>query len=137
MTMLIFCILFAVLFLLWCSRRLRSLPPGPPFPFPLFGHLHLLEKDPRKQFEQWRRQYGDVFSLYMGSRLVVVLNGYNVIKDALVNNADVFSDRPHLFITDQITRNKGMSSSVLRDYRGVLIVLILTLKADSQPASLQ
>ncbi|XP_025097076.1 cytochrome P450 2U1-like isoform X2 [Pomacea canaliculata] len=108
MTMLIFCILFAVLFLLWCSRRLRSLPPGPPFPFPLFGHLHLLEKDPRKQFEQWRRQYGDVFSLYMGSRLVVVLNGYNVIKDALVNNADVFSDRPHLFITDQITRNKGI-----------------------------
>jgi len=88
-----------VLSLLWwlSTRRPAGLPPGPGFALPLLGHLHLLDKDPRTQFRAWRRQYGDVFSLYMGGRLVVVLNGFPVIKEALVKFGDVFSDRPRVF----------------------------------------
>lgn len=37
-------------------------------------------------------------SLYLGDALVVVLNGYELIKEALVKNADVFSDRPVFFM---------------------------------------
>ena len=98
-----------VLFLLWwlSTRRPAGLPPGPSFALPLLGHLHLLDKDPRAQFQAWRHQYGDVFSLYMGGRLVVVLNGFPVIKEALVKFADVFSDRPHIFIMDRLAKNKG------------------------------
>ncbi|XP_025099204.1 cytochrome P450 2U1-like [Pomacea canaliculata] len=95
----------------WLTRRSAGLPPGPGPALPLIGHLHLLSKDPRQQFASWRRQYGDVFSLYLGSQLVVVLNGYNVIKDALVKHADVFSDRPHIYFTDYIAKNKGVAAS--------------------------
>ncbi|KAK7108790.1 cytochrome P450 2U1-like [Littorina saxatilis] len=87
----------------YCDYRSSNLPPGPPS-LPLIGHLPLLDQDPRAQFVTWRRQYGDVFSLYLGSRLVVVLNGYDVIKDALVKHADIFSVRPKMFITDLITQ---------------------------------
>ena len=97
--------------LLWwlSTRRPPGLPPGPGPALPLLGHLHLMDKDPRAKFRAWRRQYGDVFSLYMGGRLVVVLNGFPVIKEALVKFADVFSDRPHTFTFDRINNNEGRS----------------------------
>ncbi|KAL8615080.1 hypothetical protein ACOMHN_009156 [Nucella lapillus] len=100
-----------VLCVLWwlSTRRPPGLPPGPGPALPLLGHLHLLAKDPRPQFCTWRRQYGDVFSLYMGGRLVVVLASYSAIREALVTFADVFSDRPHILIVDQIAKNKGIS----------------------------
>ncbi|KAK7465118.1 hypothetical protein BaRGS_00037697 [Batillaria attramentaria] len=93
--------------LLWLySRRSSRLPPGPGFALPLLGHLHLMGKDPRETFRKWRRQYGDIFSLYMGRQLTVVLNGHKVIKEALVKQADVFSDRP---------RNRGCFRGVGRE----------------------
>ncbi|PVD29092.1 hypothetical protein C0Q70_11689 [Pomacea canaliculata] len=100
----------AVVSLLWwfSVRRPARAPPGPWLAVPLLGHLLLLmKKDTLEQFAAWRRQYGDVFSLYLGSRLVVVLNGYKVLKEALVNNADVFSDRPPFPLLDIVTHSKG------------------------------
>ncbi|PVD29094.1 hypothetical protein C0Q70_11691 [Pomacea canaliculata] len=99
-----------VLSLLWwfSVRRPAGAPPGPWLAVPLLGHLLLLmKKDTLEQFAAWRRQYGDVFSLYLGSRLVVVFNGYKVLKEALVNNADTFSDRPHFPLLDFATKSKG------------------------------
>ena len=99
----------ALCLLWWLStRRPPGIPPGPGPALPLLGHLHLMDKDPRAQFGAWRRQYGDVFSLYMGGRLVVVLNGLPVIKEALVSFADVFSDRPHTVTFDRINNNEGI-----------------------------
>ncbi|XP_025099517.1 cytochrome P450 18a1-like [Pomacea canaliculata] len=116
-----------VLSLLWwlSVRRPAGAPPGPWLAVPLLGHLLLMmmKKDTRQQFAAWRRQYGDVFSLYLGSQLVVVLNGYKVIKDALVKNADAFSDRPNSFILDIITDSKGVldtSGAVWKDQRKLL-----------------
>ena len=98
-----------LLSLLWlrATRRPPGLPPGPGPALPLLGHLYLLKKDPRAQFRQWRRQYGDVFSFYMGSRLVVVLAGYSTLRQALVKMADVFSERPLMFFTEKVNKNEG------------------------------
>ena len=98
-----------LLSLLWlrATRRPPGLPPGPGPALPLLGHLYLLKKDPRGQFRQWRRQYGDVFSFYMGSRLVVVLSGYSTLKQALVKMADNFSERPFMFFTARVNNNEG------------------------------
>ena len=94
--------------LYWLStRRPAGLPPGPGPALPLLGHLLLLERDTRAQFRQWRRQYGDVFSYYVGSQLVVVLNGLDVMQEAFVKMADTFSHRPHAFYGDKINEGKG------------------------------
>ncbi|XP_025099492.1 cytochrome P450 2J6-like [Pomacea canaliculata] len=122
-----------VLSLLWwfSVRRPAGAPPGPWLAVPLLGHLLLMmKKDPRQQFAAWRRQYGDVFSLYLGSQLVVVLNGYKVIKDALVKNADAFSDRPHSYVREIITDSKGVvdtSGAVWKDQRKVAIYILREL----------
>nr|KAG5708844.1 hypothetical protein BaRGS_009253 [Batillaria attramentaria] len=117
--------------LLWCvMKRPADLPPGPGPALPLLGHLHLLDKDPRPKFREWRRQYGDVFSLYMGGQLVVVLNGYHVIKEALVKQADVFTIRPSMFITDYITRNRGIafaSGPAWKEQRKVCLEILRSL----------
>ncbi|XP_076462146.1 cytochrome P450 2U1-like [Babylonia areolata] len=96
-----------VLWWLW-TRRPHGIPPGPGFALPLLGHLHLIDKDPRAKFHQWRKQFGDIFSLYLGRRLVVVFCGYSVIKDAFSKSGDSFADRPHLLTTDQLAENKGI-----------------------------
>ncbi|KAK7471845.1 hypothetical protein BaRGS_00035504 [Batillaria attramentaria] len=95
--------------LLWLyPRRSSRLPPGPGFALPLLGHLHLMGKDPRATFRKWRRQYGDIFSLYMGRQLTVVLNGHKVIKEALVKQAHAFSDRPVFPLNDLVSEKKGI-----------------------------
>jgi hypothetical protein len=92
----------------WLStRRPKSLPPGPGPAVPILGHMVLMEQDPRAKFRTWRRQYGDIFSLYMGSHLVVVLNGYDVIKEALVKMADQFSNRSHTYAVDNMNGRLG------------------------------
>ena len=44
--------------LLWwlSTRRPTPLPPGPGLALPLLGHMHLLKRDPRPQFNAWRRR---------------------------------------------------------------------------------
>ena len=93
----------------WVStRRHPGLPPGPGPALPVLGHLHLLARqDPRAPFRAWRARYGDVFSLRLGQQLVVVLNGYRVIREALVENSTVFSDRPHLPFLKLVSTSRG------------------------------
>ncbi|XP_076465274.1 cytochrome P450 2B4-like isoform X3 [Babylonia areolata] len=102
-----------LLCLLWwlSTRRPPGTPPGPGRTLPLLGHVHLLAKDPRSQFMAWKRQYGDVFSLYMGSKLVVVLASYSAIREGLVKFADVFSGRPHSLLMTRIAKYKGIGAS--------------------------
>ena len=40
------------------------------------------------------KQYGDVFSMYMGNRLVVVLGSKDAIQESLIKNPKQFSGRP-------------------------------------------
>uniref|UniRef100_A0A8C6TRL5 Cytochrome P450 n=1 Tax=Neogobius melanostomus TaxID=47308 RepID=A0A8C6TRL5_9GOBI len=41
----------------------------------------------------YSKQYGSVFTVWLGPKKVVVLAGYKTVKEALVDNADVFGDR--------------------------------------------
>ncbi|XP_067674111.1 cytochrome P450 2J6-like [Haliotis asinina] len=100
--------LVVVLVVLWLTtRRPHGLPPGPAL-LPFVGNALSMGTDPRVLFKNLRQKYGDIFSLYVFHKPLIVLNGYNVIKEAIVKNADVFSDRPHSFITDFIAKGKGV-----------------------------
>jgi hypothetical protein len=69
--------------------------------------MHLLGRDPPGRIQAWHKKYGDVFSLYFGGQLVVVLNGYDVIKEAVVKMADVFNHRPYLYTIHKVIGHNG------------------------------
>lgn len=112
-----------------CSYSHCNIPPGPK-PLPIVGNFGAylvpacvwrllakrqqptkgkirIKKTPLLFLMEQADVYGDVFSIYIGHQLVVVLNSYDVIKDALSNHAHVFSDRPDVPIVTLMTRRKG------------------------------
>ena len=87
----------------------KKLPPGPPA-LPIVGSLPFLGSlDLREPLRKMAAKYGDVFTFYMGQRRVIVLNGYEVIKDAFVKHGHVFSGRPSIYFVSRITNGYGES----------------------------
>ncbi|OXB76790.1 UNVERIFIED_CONTAM: hypothetical protein H355_016271 [Colinus virginianus] len=52
--------------------------------------------------------YGSIFRLFVGSRPFIVLNTFEAVREALVQKAEVFSDRPSVPIVLMITHKKGV-----------------------------
>ncbi|CAN9505272.1 unnamed protein product [Ophioblennius macclurei] len=68
-------------------------PPGPR-PLPLLGNLLQLDlKKPHESLCELSKIHGSVFTVYLGIKKVVVLAGYETVKEALVNHAEEFGDR--------------------------------------------
>ncbi|XP_069510660.1 cytochrome P450 2B15-like isoform X2 [Ambystoma mexicanum] len=89
-------------------KRKPHLPPGPT-PWPLLGNLHQIDKSaPYETLMELGQKYGDVYTVYLGPKPVVVLFGYNVLKDALLGQADDFSGRAILPVFDRIFHRKGL-----------------------------
>ncbi|XP_050392965.2 cytochrome P450 2B4 [Patella vulgata] len=118
------CLVFGVCVgIWWLMRKPRGIPPGPRFTLPILGDLLSLDRgdgDVRIATRKLRKQYGDIFSVYFGPRLFIFINGYDLIKDALVKRADVFSNRPSMFMNDMINQKKGIvlsSGQLWKDQR--------------------
>ncbi|XP_041347842.1 cytochrome P450 2U1-like [Gigantopelta aegis] len=99
------------LFLWLLIRRPSGIPPGPSFTLPIVGNVFQIGDNPIKTFRNMRKKYGDVFGVYIANRLVVVINGFHNLKEAFVKNGDIFSERPHLYFTNTITKGKGVLGS--------------------------
>lgn len=83
-------------------------PPGP-WGFPVLGHLHLLGKNPAKSLMNMSKTYGDVFLIRMGSWPTLVLNSKEVIREAMVDYPEIFSDRPEFFTAKSINDMKNLA----------------------------
>ena len=109
-TLLVILLFFLLVGILWWFQSSGdTLPPGPPA-FPIVGSLPFLGTDIREPLRQFSKKYGDVFTVYLGQRPVVVLNSYEAIREAFVKNGQAFSGRPQdLFLGEEITTGMGRS----------------------------
>nr|XP_054589336.1 cytochrome P450 2J5 isoform X2 [Nothobranchius furzeri] len=99
--------------LLLKSRRPKNFPPGPPA-WPVLGNLvHLTSEDPLMNLEKLRQSYGNVYSLFLGSKPAVVINGVEAMKEAMVTKAADFAGRPQDLFVSELTQRKG---TIMADY---------------------
>ncbi|KAM6938881.1 cytochrome P450 2J4-like isoform 1-T2 [Lycodopsis pacificus] len=106
-------LLFTVVFILTAdyihkNRRPGSFPPGPRA-FPIVGNIFTVDhKRTHESLTQLAGRYGDVYSLRFGQKWMVVLNGFEVLKEALVNQGDSLADRPELPLVEDINHGRGV-----------------------------
>ncbi|ESP01493.1 hypothetical protein LOTGIDRAFT_180305 [Lottia gigantea] len=68
--------------------------------------------DARKSFAALRKKYGDIFSLYIGNKHVIVINGYEALREIFVKNGDVSSNRPKMAMMEVMGNYKGVVTSM-------------------------
>ncbi|KIK64878.1 hypothetical protein GYMLUDRAFT_160779 [Collybiopsis luxurians FD-317 M1] len=96
-----FLLLAAVTVLFTFYRPFRAggkLPPGPRG-IPILGNLlQIPVLRPYPKFREWAKQYGPVFSLKLGSQIVIVLNTAQAANDLLNTRSKIYSSRapPHV-----------------------------------------
>ncbi|CAK8539671.1 unnamed protein product [Lathyrus sativus] len=79
------------------TSRFKNLPPGPPF-LPILGNLHQLKKPLHLTFQTLSQKHGQIFSLWFGSRLVVVVSSLKAAQECFTKHDIVLANRPH-FLT--------------------------------------
>uniref|UniRef100_A0A8C6SPJ3 Uncharacterized protein n=1 Tax=Neogobius melanostomus TaxID=47308 RepID=A0A8C6SPJ3_9GOBI len=98
-SLLLLFVCFCFLLVQFRSRRPKNFPPGPTA-LPFLGNVLNLAL---------RRTYGNVHSLYIGHRAVVVVSGTKALKEALVNKAVDFAGRPQGMYGNAIVEDRGNS----------------------------
>ncbi|XP_030054613.1 cytochrome P450 2K6-like [Microcaecilia unicolor] len=92
----------------WKKTIQQNFPPGPK-PLPVIGNLHIMNlKRPYWTLLELSKIYGPVFCLQLGMKKMVVLTGYETVKEALVNHADEFAGRPKIPIFEEINKGYGV-----------------------------
>ncbi|XP_004648547.1 cytochrome P450 2B4 isoform X1 [Octodon degus] len=111
LSVLLFLALFTGLLLLLFRGHPQAhghLPPGPR-PLPFLGNLLQMDrKGLLKSFLKFREKYGDVFTVYLGPRPVVMLCGTEAIREALVDQAEAFSGRGTIATVEPVFQGYGV-----------------------------
>ncbi|KAI0312784.1 cytochrome P450 [Amylostereum chailletii] len=80
----------------------HPIPPGPPFRYAFLKRYH------ERTLHNWSKQYGPIYSVWMGNQLMIVINDANIGRDILVNHGAITSSRRQYFLKDQ-TILKGLA----------------------------
>ncbi|XP_055337264.1 cytochrome P450 2J4-like [Paramacrobiotus metropolitanus] len=89
---------------IWARYVVKSIPGGP-FPLPIVGNILEIDgKAPFESMEKWAHQYGKLFTMMMGSEVVLAIADLDLLKKAFKD--DRFSGRPENFFFD-IWRSMG------------------------------
>ncbi|XP_027923747.1 cytochrome P450 81E8-like isoform X2 [Vigna unguiculata] len=86
------------------TRSFWNLPPGP-FSFPIIGNLHQMRQPLHRTFHALSQKHGKVFSLWFGSRFVVVVSSPEAVQECFTKNDIVLANRPRLLTGKYIGYN--------------------------------
>ncbi|XP_039121124.1 ent-kaurene oxidase 2 isoform X1 [Dioscorea cayenensis subsp. rotundata] len=89
-------------------KQPSNLPPAVPG-WPLIGNLlQLKAKKPHQTFAKWAEVYGPIYSIKLGSNMMVVLNSIEVVKEAMVTKFSSISTRKLSKALQVLTSNKSL-----------------------------
>ncbi|XP_054838792.1 cytochrome P450 2J2-like [Eublepharis macularius] len=94
-------------FLKQLSSR-RNYPPGP-LRLPIIGSVWRLGFRLSKDLLiQMAKQYGNIYIIWLGSKPVIVLSGFEAVKEGLINHSKDFADRPVTPFLKAIGKEQGI-----------------------------
>ncbi|TDZ58545.1 Cytochrome P450 monooxygenase yanC [Colletotrichum trifolii] len=98
-------VIFVALQLQNVGRRPKSFPPGPPT-LPLIGNLHQIPaKQPHHQFKKWAEEYGPIYSLILGTKVMIVISSDRAVKDLLDKRSSIYSSRLDVYLGNVVSGN--------------------------------
>ncbi|KAM5140185.1 cytochrome P450 2C55-like isoform 1-T1 [Callospermophilus lateralis] len=84
-----------------------KLPPGPT-PLPIIGNILQIDvKNISKSLTNLSKDYGPVFTLYLGRKPMVVVHGYEAVKEALDDLGEAFSGRGTFPVIERLNNELG------------------------------
>ncbi|KAM9439753.1 cytochrome P450 2C20-like [Clarias gariepinus] len=127
-TLILLGLVTALLILLRWRNKPHNLPPGPTA-LPLIGNIVSLDnRAPYKTFLKWSETYGPVMTVYLGSQRVIVLVGYETVKEALIDNAEDFVGRAPIPFAQKILKGYGITISNGERWRQLRRFTLTTLR---------
>ncbi|KAF1753448.1 hypothetical protein GCK72_020005 [Caenorhabditis remanei] len=99
-------LLFFTILLSWLFYELywkrRGYLDGP-MPLPIVGNMMpiLKTKPGYEAFRQWTKEFGDVFTFWLGSKPYLVVTSYKRLKETFILDGDVYADKVHQPFQDQ------------------------------------
>ncbi|KAH7520261.1 hypothetical protein FEM48_Zijuj08G0125300 [Ziziphus jujuba var. spinosa] len=103
LSLIIFFFAFKLFYLQYRSPY-KNLPPGP-FSLPIIGHLHLLRPPVHRTLRRLSQNYGPIFTLWLGSRRVVVVSSAPAVEECFNKNDIVLANRPQLLLGKHVHYN--------------------------------
>ncbi|XP_075043077.1 cytochrome P450 2G1-like [Mixophyes fleayi] len=127
--LLVLMISFMFIYSAWDKMyRKRNWPPGPT-PLPVIGNmLHLKRGELVKSLNKLSKKYGPIYTLYFGSSPAVILTGYQMVKEVLVDQGDDFSDRGKMPSVDRIFQGYGVILSNGERWKELRRFTLMTLR---------
>lgn len=83
-------------------------------------------QDAHKQFQKWAEEYGPVYSLILGTKTLIVLSSAEAVKDLLDKRSAIYSDRPEMYIGQDLGSGGLRLLMMVRGTGGVSCSELLT-----------
>ena len=90
----------------------------------LSGSFPFLTDYPELTLDHWAKKFGDLYSIWLGNQLFVIISDPQIVKDLMVTNGSVFSSRKEMYLKSQIIfAGRGITATPYNDKWSVLFFI--------------